>query len=57
MREVSAGQERTVKVMAGRRCRRPISDGGESGKNVDEEGTWCQGVSGGWHLVGGGSGE
>ena len=33
------------------------SEGGECRKTAGKEGTWCQGVTGGWHVVGSGSEE
>ena len=52
--EVSGVQRRDDEVVG---CRQPVSDCGESGMDAGEEGTRCQGVTGSWHLMGGGSGE
>ena len=50
-------QERTAKVIGGRIAGDRGSEGGECGKTAGEEGTWCQGVTGGWRVVGGDSEE
>ena len=55
--EVSGCRSRTVKVVGGRVAGDRGSEGGECGKDAGEEGTWCQGVTGLWHVVGGGSEE
>ena len=50
-------QKRTAKVVGGRVAGGRGSESGECGKDAGKEGMWCQGVTGDWHVVGGGSGR
>ena len=50
-------QERTAKVVGGRVAGGRGSEGGERGKDADEEVTRCQEVTGDWRVVGGSSEE
>ena len=47
-------QERTAKVVGGRVASGRGNEGGECGKDVSKEVMRCQGVTGDWHVVGGG---
>ena len=46
-----------AKVVGGKVAGGRGSEGGECGKDIGEEVTWCQGVTGDWRVVGGGSEE